>query len=275
MLGAPDGNLFEQYVQYLGALFQGDFGVSYTYFPVHGHAHDRADAAVDRGPGRRHPDPRLHHRDPARHLGGLPAQQPGRLGHHARVDVRGHVAVLLDRAAADLRLRVHAALVPERRRVRRRQFARAGTGSSSPTRSSTACCRRLSLLITGPIGWIIGMRNNMVQSLGEDYTRLARGEGPAGPADRAHLRRRGSRSCRTSPGSRSRSAASSAARCWSSTVFNYPGMGRLLLEAVSNRDFPLMQAIFLFTTVGVLIANLVADLLYGFLDPRVRKGATT
>ena len=53
------------------------------------------------------------------------------------------------------------------------------------------------------------------------------------------------------------------------TIFNYPGIGRLLLEAVSNRDYPLMQALFLFTTVGVLIANLLADLLYGVLDPRV------
>lgn len=51
-------------------------------------------------------------------------------------------------------------------------------------------------------------------------------------------------------------------------------MGRLLLESVSSRDYPLMQAIFLFTTVGVLVANFLADLLYGFLDPRVRKADT-
>jgi peptide/nickel transport system permease protein len=43
---------------------------------------------------------------------------------------------------------------------------------------------------------------------------------------------------------------------------------------VGNRDYPLMQALFLFTTVGVLIANLLADFMYGWLDPRVRKGAT-
>ena len=48
-------------------------------------------------------------------------------------------------------------------------------------------------------------------------------------------------------------------------------MGRLLLEAVANRDFPLMQALFLFTTVGVLIANFLADMVYGLLDPRVRQ----
>jgi peptide/nickel transport system permease protein len=57
-------------------------------------------------------------------------------------------------------------------------------------------------------------------------------------------------------------------------LFNYPGMGRLLFEAVGNRDYALMQTIFLFTTVGVLLANLLADMMYGWLDPRVRKGGT-
>jgi peptide/nickel transport system permease protein len=54
-------------------------------------------------------------------------------------------------------------------------------------------------------------------------------------------------------------------------LFDYPGMGRLLFDAVGNRDYPLMQAIFLIVTVGVLVANLLADMMYGWLDPRVRK----
>ncbi|MDF3053381.1 MAG: peptide transporter permease, partial [Geminicoccaceae bacterium] len=54
--------------------------------------------------------------------------------------------------------------------------------------------------------------------------------------------------------------------------FDYPGMGKLLFEALGNRDYPLMQAIFLFITVGVLTANFLADLLYGVIDPRVRRG---
>ena len=57
-------------------------------------------------------------------------------------------------------------------------------------------------------------------------------------------------------------------------IFDYPGLGKLLYQAVGNRDYPLMQALFLFTTVGVLIANLLADFMYGWLDPRVRKGAS-
>lgn len=54
------------------------------------------------------------------------------------------------------------------------------------------------------------------------------------------------------------------------TVFSYPGLGRLLYEAVLQRDYPLMQGAFLLITVSVLIANLCADLLYSRIDPRVR-----
>ena len=54
------------------------------------------------------------------------------------------------------------------------------------------------------------------------------------------------------------------------TVFAYPGLGRLLYEAVVARDYPLLQGAFLLVTVAVLTANLVADLTYPRLDPRVR-----
>jgi peptide/nickel transport system permease protein len=53
-------------------------------------------------------------------------------------------------------------------------------------------------------------------------------------------------------------------------VFAYPGIGLLLLNAVSSDDFPLMQAIFLVITFAVLIANLIVDLIIVFFDPRVR-----
>ena len=55
------------------------------------------------------------------------------------------------------------------------------------------------------------------------------------------------------------------------TIFDYPGMGRLMGEAIGNRDFPLLQTLLLFIIVGVLVANLIADMLYGVLDPRARK----
>jgi ABC-type dipeptide/oligopeptide/nickel transport system permease component len=55
------------------------------------------------------------------------------------------------------------------------------------------------------------------------------------------------------------------------TVFNYRGLGSMMFEAVKGRDYPLLQGGFLIFTVGVLTINLLADLLYSRLDPRVRQ----
>jgi peptide/nickel transport system permease protein len=53
-------------------------------------------------------------------------------------------------------------------------------------------------------------------------------------------------------------------------VFNYPGLGRLLVFAIDRRDLPLLQAITLITVFGFALANLIADLLYAYLNPRIR-----
>jgi len=54
------------------------------------------------------------------------------------------------------------------------------------------------------------------------------------------------------------------------TVFTWPGLGRLTFEAVMQRDYPVLQAAFMLVTVSVIAANLVTDLLYPLIDPRVR-----
>ena len=56
-------------------------------------------------------------------------------------------------------------------------------------------------------------------------------------------------------------------------VFAYPGLGFMLLQAVQNEDYALMQALFLLITVAVLVSVLVADLLTALLDPRTRAKA--
>ena len=53
-------------------------------------------------------------------------------------------------------------------------------------------------------------------------------------------------------------------------VFNWPGIGTLTVDALSARDYPVLQGIFLLLAVSVVLANLMADLVYGLLDPRVR-----
>jgi len=55
------------------------------------------------------------------------------------------------------------------------------------------------------------------------------------------------------------------------TVFAYPGMGSLIIEAVAARDYNLLQGVFLVTTVAVVAANLLADLAYPLIDPRARR----
>ena len=54
-------------------------------------------------------------------------------------------------------------------------------------------------------------------------------------------------------------------------VFSYPGLGLLTIQAIDSQDFLLLQALFLFFSVSVLISNLIADLAYSWFDPRVRE----
>jgi peptide/nickel transport system permease protein len=54
-------------------------------------------------------------------------------------------------------------------------------------------------------------------------------------------------------------------------VFNWPGLGSLTVDALGARDYPILQGVFLLLSVAVVVANLVADLVYGLLDPRVRS----
>lgn len=56
-------------------------------------------------------------------------------------------------------------------------------------------------------------------------------------------------------------------------VFSWPGMGRLMVDSVLQRDYPVAQAAFLLMAVVVVVVNLAVDLLYGLIDPRIRSGA--
>jgi ABC-type dipeptide/oligopeptide/nickel transport system permease component len=54
------------------------------------------------------------------------------------------------------------------------------------------------------------------------------------------------------------------------TVFNWPGVGRLFIEALSKLDFPVIMGITVFITIMTLVANLITDITYGYIDPRIR-----
>jgi peptide/nickel transport system permease protein len=55
------------------------------------------------------------------------------------------------------------------------------------------------------------------------------------------------------------------------TIFAVPGVGRLMVDSILSRDYPIVQAVVLFITATVVLANLLVDLAYGVLDPRIRK----
>jgi len=54
-------------------------------------------------------------------------------------------------------------------------------------------------------------------------------------------------------------------------IFGLPGMGSFLLEAISRRDYPVIQAVNLFVALLVILSNLLVDISYGALDPRIRQ----
>jgi peptide/nickel transport system permease protein len=120
-------------------------------------------------------------------------------------------------------------------------------------------------------GWMLGMRNTMVAVIGEDYVRLAIAKGLP---DRRVMFRYAARNALlpnvTGFGMALGFVVSGS--LLTEIVFSYPGQGYLLVQAVRNQDFPLMQGLFLTIALAVLGANLLVDLLYVALDPRARAG---
>ncbi|WP_258066514.1 ABC transporter permease [Arthrobacter sp. GMC3] len=119
-------------------------------------------------------------------------------------------------------------------------------------------------------GWVIGQRNMMVTTLGEDYILLAKAKGLS---PRRIMFRYAARNAilPSFTGLALSIAGIVAGALLTEVVFGYPGMGSLLFRAVTERDYPVMQAVFLLTTFAVLIANFIADSTYALLDPRTRE----
>lgn len=128
----------------------------------------------------------------------------------------------------------------------------------------------MTLLISMIATWVFTMRNAMVNILGEDYITMARAKG----LSQGRIMRRYAGRNAVLPVVTAVSMAlgfAVAGQVFIETVFNYPGLGQLIVNAVAARDYPLMQACFLLIVVGVLLANFIADMLYVWLDPRLRS----
>lgn len=119
-------------------------------------------------------------------------------------------------------------------------------------------------------GVYLTMRYSMLEVLGEDFIRTARAKGASESRVLfGHVARNAIAPVVTFLAIRLAFAFGGSVII--ETVFSYPGLGRLIFEAVSGRDFPVMQSAFLVFTIAVLLANLAADLLYPIIDPRTRS----
>ena len=112
-------------------------------------------------------------------------------------------------------------------------------------------------------------RSAAVTELGEDYVTMAAAKGLDGAGVRRHARRNALVPVWTVGMLNVGALFGGAAPV--ETVFAYPGLGRLIYESVLSRDYPVLQGAFLLIAAGVIVANLVAELVYPFLDPRVRR----
>jgi peptide/nickel transport system permease protein len=128
----------------------------------------------------------------------------------------------------------------------------------------------LTLLITGVGGWLMGMRNNMINTLGEDFVLLAQAKGLRSMTIAIHYAARNAILPNVTGFAMSLGMVVGGSLLMES-VFNYPGMGNLMATAVGSQDYPLLQTLLLFITTAVVLANFLADVAYGFLDPRVRR----
>jgi len=268
LLGLGHGSIFSRYVQYLGQLAQGHFGRSITYFPtpvttVIAHALPWTVVLVG-----------------------------------VSTVIGSGLGVALGAVAGWRRSGLVDALIPSTTfltaipyfwlaLVLLYLFARVihlfplngGYSAELPVGFSAnflgsallhAVLPALTIVLSSVGGWLLGMRNMMVSSLAEDYVIAAEAKGL--PPRRVML------------GYAARNAILPSVAGFAislgfvvsgsivmEVVFSYPGIGYTLLQAVQNDDYPLMQGIFLVIALAVLGANLLVDLLYGFIDPRTRQ----
>jgi peptide/nickel transport system permease protein len=116
------------------------------------------------------------------------------------------------------------------------------------------------------------LRSSLIESLGEEYIKTARAKGlsGAGVVSR-HALKNAMIPVVTVLGLQFGTLIGGAVI--TEYVFALPGVGRLVVDAVFARDYPLVQGVVLLICVGFIVSNLAVDILYGWLDPRIRSNA--
>ena len=128
----------------------------------------------------------------------------------------------------------------------------------------------LTLFLVAFGGWAIGMRNLIIYELEAEYANYLQALGAPEKLVRKYAY--GNAVLPQMTGLALALGAVVGGALVTEIVFGYPGMGSLIITAIQNRDYFLLQGIFLFIILGVLIANFVVDILYVIVDPRTRTG---
>ncbi|MQA83368.1 MAG: ABC transporter permease subunit [Streptosporangiales bacterium] len=119
-------------------------------------------------------------------------------------------------------------------------------------------------------GWAIGMRNMIIYELEADYSHYLQALGAPQRLVRKYAFRNAALPQIT--GLALQLGVIVAGAVVTEIVFSYPGLGHLILKAIENQDFFLLQGAFLFIVIGVLLANFIIDIVYVLVDPRTRTG---
>ena len=130
----------------------------------------------------------------------------------------------------------------------------------------------MSLFLVAFGGWAIGMRNMIIYELESDYAHYLEALGAPQRLVRKYAFRNAMLPQIT--GLALSLGAVVAGALVTEIVFSYPGLGYQIYRAITNEDFFVIQGIFLFIIVGILIANFLVDLVYIIVDPRTRIGMT-
>ena len=265
-----DGSKWDQFVQYISHTVRGDFGRSFdSTKPVKDEILDRLpntlllvgiSTVLTIGIGLW-----IGIRAGWRRGGTL------RQGQHAGDDGVVRHAGVLPRDAVPRVPRCPARLVPDR--WRHRSGGAATPGFAAVVDRARHLVLPVPTLTLGYLGsYSLVMRTSMLDTLREDYLTTARAKGLR---DHDVMRRH------AVPNALLPSVSLIAigfgfiigGAITTETVFSYPGLGLATYQAIGNNDLPMMQALFMFSSVAVILFNIFADVVLTFLDPRIRVGA--
>lgn len=129
----------------------------------------------------------------------------------------------------------------------------------------------LSIVISSVGFWVITMRSMILSTLGEDYILLAEAKGLKRQVILNKYALRNALLPQVAAFGIALGFVMNGS-ILTETIFNYPGLGALLLSAIGNLDYNLLQGILLLTILSVLTANLILEILYPLIDPRISHG---